>query len=51
MTLHLPLEDEERPGDKGHTYTDNSYLYISLTVHHDINQFVIANLMHIYFIS
>jgi hypothetical protein len=27
------------------------YLYISLTVHHDINQFVITNLMHICFIS
>jgi hypothetical protein len=26
-------------------------LYISLTVHHDINQFVITNLMHICFIS
>jgi hypothetical protein len=28
-----------------------AYLYISLTVHHDINQFVITNLMHICFIS
>jgi hypothetical protein len=27
------------------------YLYISLTVHHDINQFVITKLMHICFIS
>jgi hypothetical protein len=26
-------------------------LYISLTVHHDINQFVITNLMHMCFIS
>jgi hypothetical protein len=30
---------------------DIVYLYISLTVHHDINQFVITNLMHICFIS
>jgi hypothetical protein len=31
-----------------HTHrTTERYLYISLTVHHDINQFVITNLMHI----
>jgi hypothetical protein len=28
-----------------------TYRYISLIVHHDINQFVITNLMHICFIS
>jgi hypothetical protein len=31
--------------------TNAEFLYISLTVHHDINQFVITNLMHICFIS
>jgi hypothetical protein len=31
--------------------TRNFFFYISLTVHNDINQFVITNLMHICFIS
>jgi hypothetical protein len=37
-----------------HLHKWNAYdrsLCISLTVHHDINQFVITNLMHICFIS
>jgi len=37
MTLHLPLEDEARPGDKGHTYKDNRCCVTAHKVMYQIN--------------
>jgi hypothetical protein len=45
--------NELSPGGSGYNACAYMYmnLYISLTLHHYINQFVITNLMHICFIS